>query len=587
MIWHDLEDERRAIEASFPDVATVYGSQDLEEREGIIERFSDGQVAELAAKPVMLGSGCNFQRHCATAVFLSVGYKFNEWIQAIHRIARFGQPRRVTVHVIYTEAQREIRRALEAKWSTHRELVDQMTAIVRERGLGSIHHGEPSETKTTYARAEASGASWRMINTDTVDETRAMQDDSVDLIATSIPFSSQYKYSDSYRDFGHSDTNDHFFQQMGFLSRNLYRVLKPGRMFACHVKDRVVPGGMNGMGFQSIYPFHADCINHYVSQGFAYMGMITVVTDVVRENAQTYRLGWTEVCRDSTKIGVGLPEYILLFRKPPTSRESAQADDPVVHSKDHYTRGRWQIDAHAFWRSSGNRLLTPADFVGAEVDAATIFQRFAAWSSLEVYDYENHVGLCEALDTAGKLPPSFMLLQPQSHSADAWTDVARMRTLNTLQAAQDRVKHLCPMQFDIADRLVERFTNPGEIVFDPFGGLGTVPLRAMRLGRKGLGTELNPVYWREAVRYLRAEERAMATPTLFDLDAVARVVEAPQPQTATVADRPGVVRALPQDAAEASQEKPAKAPRKPRAPKAAKPAEPMLLVDDAAKAGAA
>jgi hypothetical protein len=241
----------------------------------------------------------------------------------------------------------------------------------------------------------------------------------------------------------------------------------------------------------------------------------------VRENAQTYRLGWTEVCRDSTKIGVGLPEYILLFRKPPTSRESAQADDPVEHSKDHYTRGRWQIDAHAFWRSSGNRLLTPADFVGAEVDAATIFQRFAAWSSLEVYDYENHVGLCEALDAAGKLPPSFMLLQPQSHSADAWTDVARMRTLNTLQAAQDRVKHLCPMQFDIADRLVERFTNPGEIVFDPFAGLGTVPLRAMRLGRKGLGTELNPVYWREALRYLRAEERAMSTPTLFDLGPVA------------------------------------------------------------------
>jgi hypothetical protein len=285
VIWHDLEDERRAIEAAFPDVATVYGSQDLEEREGVIERFSDGQVAELAAKPVMLGSGCNFQKHCATAVFLSVGYKFNEWIQAIHRIARFGQPRRVTVHVIYTEAQREIRRALEAKWSTHRELVDQMTAIVRERGLGNIHHGEASETKTTYVRAEASGASWRLINTDTVDETRAMQPDSVDLIATSIPFSSQYKYSDSYRDFGHSDTNEHFFKQMAFLSRNLYRVLKPGRVFACHVKDRVVPGGMNGMGFQSIYPFHADCINHYTAAGFAYMGTMAWLAPQVRRSA--------------------------------------------------------------------------------------------------------------------------------------------------------------------------------------------------------------------------------------------------------------------------------------------------------------
>lgn len=545
VIWHDLEAEREAIEAACEGVATVYGSQPLDEREGIIERFSDGEIAELAAKPVMLGSGCNFQRHCAEAVFLSVGYKFNDFIQAIHRLARFGQPHRVKVHVIYTEAQREIRRALEAKWSTHRELVDQMTTIVRERGLGDIHHGEAPASKTVYTREEASGASWRFIHTDTVDETRAMQHDTVDLIATSIPFSSQYKYSDNYRDFGHSDTNDHFFQQMGFLSPELFRVLKPGRIFACHVKDRVVPGGLNGLGFQTIYPFHAACIDHYTRAGFAYMGMITVVTDVVRENSQTNRLGWSEVCKDGTKMSCGLPEYILLFRKPPTSQESARADDPVVHEKAAYTRGRWQIDAHAFWRSSGNRLLSPADLVGNDVDAAAIFQRFGAWSSLEVYDYSHHVALCEALDAAGKLPPSFMLLQPQSRNHDVWSDVARMRTMNTLQAAQERVQHLCPMQFDIADRLIERFSNPGEVVYDPFGGLGTVPLRAMKLRRKGIGTELNPVYYREAVRYLRAEERAMATPTLFDLDAVARVVDAAPGESPLLADRPGPVEAKP------------------------------------------
>jgi hypothetical protein len=92
-----------------------------------------------------------------------------------------------------------------------------------------------------------------------------------------------------------------------------------------------------------------------VRHGFAYMGMKTIVTDVVRENNQTYRLGWTEQCKDGTKMGVGMPEYLLLFRKPPTDRSNGYADLPVVKQKGRYTRSRWQIDAHGFTRSNGNR----------------------------------------------------------------------------------------------------------------------------------------------------------------------------------------------------------------------------------------
>jgi hypothetical protein len=91
LIWHDLEAERTAIEASVPGVVSVYGSQDLEDREQAIIDFSDGKIRELAAKPVIAGSGCNFQRYCAWAVFLGIGFKFNDFIQAIHRIQRFLQ----------------------------------------------------------------------------------------------------------------------------------------------------------------------------------------------------------------------------------------------------------------------------------------------------------------------------------------------------------------------------------------------------------------------------------------------------------------------------------------------------------------
>ena len=158
---------------------------------------------------------------------------------------------------------------------------------------------------------------------DCVEETRAMESNSVDLIHTSIPFGNHYEYSANYNDFGHNQDTERFFEQMDFLTPELLRVLKPGRVAAIHVKDRVLFGNATGTGMPTIEPFHADCIEHYMRHGFQYFGMITVVTDVVRENNQTYRLGWTEQCKDGTKMGVGCPEYILLFRKLPTDHSKA------------------------------------------------------------------------------------------------------------------------------------------------------------------------------------------------------------------------------------------------------------------------
>lgn len=110
----------------------------------------------------------------------------------------------------------------------------------------------------------------------------------------------------------------------------------------------------------------------------------------------------------------------------------------------------------------------------------------------------------------------FARIQYREHRKK-WTDVARMRTLNGNQEAKGREMHLCPMQFDIADRLITRYSNPGDEVYDPFAGLFTVPLRAIALGRRGVGTELGGNYFADGVRYLRAAEEKAATPTLFDL----------------------------------------------------------------------
>ena len=144
------------------------------------------------------------------------------------------------------------------------------------------------------------------------------------------------------------------------------------------------------------------------------------------------------------------------------------------------------------------------------------------WSALcqsDVYDWRSHVAIGEAIDSLGplQLPATFMLLEPKSWHPDVWTDVNRMLTLNTEQSRKRQAMHVCPLQFDIVDRLIERYSNEGELVFDPFGGLFTVPYRALLMGRRGRAAELNPGYFLDGVKYLQAAERKVSIPTLFDV----------------------------------------------------------------------
>ncbi|MBG0514566.1 DNA methylase N-4 [Elizabethkingia meningoseptica] len=515
IIWHDLESERISIEKAIPDVVSIYGKQDYEKREEAILGFSHGKVKELAAKPVIAGSGCNFQRHCNWGIYLGIGHKFNDFIQSVHRIQRFLQTKEVRLDLIYTEAERGIRKSLENKWKNHNKLVTKMTDIIKKYGLSHSEMAQHLTRKIGTERVVVTGKQFMLINNDNVPETKNLENNSVGLILTSIPFSTQYEYSPNYADFGHSESNEEFFEQMDYLTPTLYDKLIPGRLAVIHVKDRIVPMGLSGMGCQTVYPFHLDCIQHYIKHGFAYMGMKTIVTDVVRENNQTYRLGWSEQCKDGTKMGVGMPEYLLIFRKPATDKTNAYADIPVIKSKSDYTRAKWQMDAHGFTRSSGNRCIKPEEL--AKLDHKNIFQEYKRYSLDTVYNFEHNVKIAETLDLKGKLPTSFMLLQPQSWSDEVWTDVTRMLTLNGSQWSKGKEMHLCPLQFDIVDRVIDQMSNEGDIVLDPFSGLGTVPYRAILKKRFGIGIELNSGYFFDGVSYCRAAEEKMNMPSLFDL----------------------------------------------------------------------
>ena len=409
--------------------------------------------------------------------------------------------------------------ALLEKWKNHNHMVDKMIEIVKKYGLNSANKAERLERKMGVegSREERTvrGNHYEAVYGDCVEETRTMESNSIDLIHTSIPFGNHYEYSANYNDFGHNQNTERFFEQMCYLTPELLRVLKPGRVAAIHVKDRVLFGNATGTGMPTIEPFHALCIEHYMKYGFQYFGMITVVTDVVRENNQTYRLGWTEQCKDGSKMGVGCPEYILLFRKLPTDRSTAYADVPVKKSKEDYTRAQWQIDAHGYWRSSGNRLVSKEEL--KEFPVESLQQVYRDYSRGTVYNYAEHVKLAEDLDENGKLPATFMVVAPGSwNQLEVWDDINRMRTLNTTQSRRRAQMHVCPLQLDIVERIINRYSNEGDTVYDPFGGLMTVPMTAVKMHRNGKGCELNPDYFRDGVGYLQAAENEVDEPTLFD-----------------------------------------------------------------------
>jgi DNA modification methylase len=213
-------------------------------------------------------------------------------------------------------------------------------------------------------------------------------------------------------------------------------------------------------------------------------------------------------------MGVGCPEYVLLFRKLPTDTTKAYADTPVKKSKQEYSRGRWQLDAHAFWRSSGDRLISKEEL--EHIPVKDLQKVYSKYSKQHVYSYEEHVKLAETLDEQGRLPATFMVIAPAAMTDTVWDDILRMRTLNAEQRRRDLQLHVCPLQIDIVERLIDRYSNKGDVILDPFGGIGTVPLTAMKMQRYGMAVELNNSYFRDGVGYCKAYEDEISAPTLFD-----------------------------------------------------------------------
>ncbi|MGN0502903.1 MAG: DNA methylase N-4, partial [Ruminococcus sp.] len=173
--------------------------------------FSDGKTQYLATKKCISGSGCNFQRFCHRAIFVGIDYEFNDFIQAVHRIYRFMQTKEVIIDIIYMDTEDEIIKELFAKWDRYNYQTQKMVETLKKFGLSNNEIEESLVRTMGVSRTEVKGTHFTAINNDCVEEMKTMEENSVDLIVTSIPFSNHYEYTPSYNDFGHNENNEKFF----------------------------------------------------------------------------------------------------------------------------------------------------------------------------------------------------------------------------------------------------------------------------------------------------------------------------------------------------------------------------------------
>jgi DNA modification methylase len=278
---------------------------------------------------------------------------------------------------------------------------------------------------------------YALYNGDCIDVTSQMADESVDMEIFSPPFANLYIYSNDLRDMGNCRNMNEFFVQFDFLIPQLYRVLKTGRICAVHCKQLAKYKGRDGAS--GWIDFRGEIIRHFEKFGFQYHSEVVIWTDPVLEmqKTKTQRLLYCQLQRDASKTGIGMPEYLVLFRKWGEGEET-----PIRHYK------------------------TIEDAVADGGDER------------QVFDLEKW----------------------QKYASPCWFDIRRTDVLNAKIARDDKdEKHICPLQLEVIRRAVQLWSNPGEVVFSPFGGIGSEPYIALEQGRRAVAVELKPSYFNQMV----------------------------------------------------------------------------------------
>lgn len=337
LVWCGLNDEGREMGRVTHESLVIEGKDKLDAKIRALSGFAEGKVKVLITKPSIAGFGMNFQ-NCHNQLFLGMNDSYEMYYQAIRRSWRFGQQQPVNVKVVISNVESPILENVQRK---EREAEDLSQGIIRHiKRFEMAELGHDAINKDAYTEAKAEGENYTAYKGDCVERLKDVPDESIDFSVFSPPFQSLFTYSASDRDMGNSINQEQFFQHYRYFLQELYRVLKPGRIVACHVAQ--VAATIAHDGFVGIQDFRGRVINAFIDAGFHYYGDVTVDKNPQAQAIRTHAKGllFAQLKKDASWLRPGLADYILIFRKP---GENAVAIHPDISNDD------WIQWAHPVW----------------------------------------------------------------------------------------------------------------------------------------------------------------------------------------------------------------------------------------------
>lgn len=308
IIWIKHNDEGEILKSMLPDAIEVSGSDTNEWKEKHLLGFADNKFRILISKTKIASFGMNYQ-NCRNQIFASLDFSFEGLYQAIRRSYRFGQKNEVNIFLITTDTMANVKQAIDTKQKQFEIMQDEMAKAINANLSGNgLSTGE-------YNTEEVSNEWYKIKRGDCVQLIEEVDGESIGFSIFSPPFAELYTYSSHIEDMGNSKDYSEFLTQFGFLVKELHRVLKQGRNVAVHCMDLPIQKGKEG--FIGLRDFSGLILKAFEEAGFVYHSRVTIWKDPVVEMQRTKALGLLhkQVKKDSTMSRVGIPDYLMIFRK--------------------------------------------------------------------------------------------------------------------------------------------------------------------------------------------------------------------------------------------------------------------------------
>lgn len=350
VLWCNTDAEADALCEALPRAVEVRGSQPPNVKAERLEDFSEGRTRTLVTKPRIAGFGLNWQ-HGARMVFVGLSYSYEQLYQVLRREWRFGQKREVHAHIVVSGSEAGVYEVVKAKQAAHRE---QQAAMVRAMREVQLADAKRLKVERAGAFKREKGEDWELYLGDCVEVARSLPDGLVDLSVFSPPFSNLYQYTDKLNDMGNCVDDAEFFEHFKFLIPELLRITRPGRLAVVHSKD--LPRYQNSSGASGLRDFPGDITKAFESvQGadgsrWVYHSRVTIwkcpVTEMRRTN--TRRLLFKTLKTDASHTGMGLPDYLTIYRKW-SPGEQKELEVPITHRPEDFPLEQWQQWASPVW----------------------------------------------------------------------------------------------------------------------------------------------------------------------------------------------------------------------------------------------